>query len=62
MKTKFFHFLLTLKKNTQHATRNAYQLLPLENFDIEFDDNTLYKKYNLTEDEIRIIETTIGEI
>ncbi|MDM1514112.1 Eco57I restriction-modification methylase domain-containing protein [Myroides odoratimimus] len=57
--TKFFHFLLTLKKNTQHATNNVFNLIPIQNFTEEWTDEKLYKKYNLTKEEIEYIENTI---
>jgi len=62
MKTKFFHYLLTLKKNTQHATKKAYELVPFENLNEKWNDKKLYKKYNLSDKEIRIIEQTVGSI
>ncbi|AXI99338.1 site-specific DNA-methyltransferase (adenine-specific) [Cyclonatronum proteinivorum] len=57
--TKFFHFCLTLKKNTQHATKTAYEFVPLQNFDESWTDEKLYKKYGLTKDEIAFIESMI---
>jgi hypothetical protein len=57
--TKFFHFCLTLKKNTQHATKAAYEFVPMQNFDETWTDEKLYKKYDLTEDEITFIENMI---
>ncbi|MEY3996955.1 MAG: hypothetical protein RL344_1298 [Pseudomonadota bacterium] len=57
--TKFFHFCLTLKKNTQHATKTAYEFVPLQNFDEPWTDEKLYAKYGLTEDEIAFIESMI---
>ena len=59
IQTKFFHFTLTLKKNTQHATKGAYEFVPIQNFDESWTDKKLYKKYNLTNDEIDYIETMI---
>jgi hypothetical protein len=59
IQTKFFHFTLTLKKNTQHATKGAYEFVPIQNFDESWTDEKLYKKYNLTNDEIDYIETMI---
>jgi len=57
--TKFFHFCLTLKKNTQHATKTAYEFVPLQNFDESWTDEKLYKKYGLTENEINLIDSMI---
>lgn len=59
MKTRFFRFLVLLKKNTQHATSRVYSFVPVQNFDEEWDDEKLYKKYGLNEDEIAFIESMI---
>ncbi len=57
--TKFFRFLVLLRKNTQHATSKVYQFVPLQDFSHTWTDEMLYKKYNLTEDEIAFIESMI---
>jgi|TARA_B110000003_G_scaffold275925_1_gene320053 site-specific DNA-methyltransferase (adenine-specific) len=58
MSTKFFHFLVLALKNTQNAMKKVYSLVPLQDFSIEWNDKTLYKKYKLTEEEINFIETS----
>jgi Eco57I restriction-modification methylase len=58
--TKFFHFLLTLKKNTQHATAKAYDFIPIQDFTIKWSDDKLYKKYSLSAEEIEFINATIN--
>jgi site-specific DNA-methyltransferase (adenine-specific) len=57
--TKFFHFLLTLRKNTQHTPPATYEFIPLQDFNRKWDDKELYKKYNLTEDEIKFVESSV---
>lgn len=57
--TKFFHFFLGLRKITQDATSKVYSYIPSQNYQEEWNDEKLYKKYNLTSDEIKIIESTI---
>lgn len=57
--TKFFRFLVLLRKNTQHATSKVYQFVPLQDFSHPWTDEMLYKKYSLTEDEIAFIESMI---
>lgn len=57
--TKFFHFLITLRKNTQHTTKPVYQFVPIQDFAEEWTDEKLYKKYSLTEEEINFIELTV---
>ena len=46
-------------KNTQHATKNVYRLVPVQDFENKLDDKNLYKKYNLTENEIKFIDEMI---
>ena len=59
MTTKFFRFLVLLKKNTQHATRNVYEFVPNQDFSKSWTDTELYKKYELTQKEIDFIESMI---
>lgn len=57
--TKFFRFLVLILKNTQHATKSVYQLVPMQDFSKPWTDEELYQKYNLTEEEIAFIESMI---
>lgn len=57
--TKFFRFLVMLKKNTQSATPAVYELVPIQDFSKPWDDNELYKKYNLNNEEVTFIESMI---
>ena len=59
IKTKFFHFMLGLKKITQHTTQKVYELVPLQDFSHPWTDEMLYKKYGLDKDEIAFIESMI---
>ena len=59
IQTKFFRFLVLMIKNTQHATRNVYQLVPIQNFENGINDDFLFKKYQLTQNEIRFIDEMI---
>lgn len=59
IKTKFFRFLVLLIKNTQNATRRVYSFVPVQDFNEEWNDEKLYKKYDLTQDEINFIESMI---
>ncbi len=62
IKSKFFRFLVSLAKNTQHGTRTVYQFVPqfFYNSDHEYDDKSLYKYYELSSEEIEYIEKTIA--
>ena len=59
MKTRFFRFLVLLKKNTQHAAAKVYQFVPLQDFSHPWTDEMLYEKYGLDENEIAFIESMI---
>ncbi len=69
IQSKFLRFLVSIKKNTQHSFAQVYQLVPLQDFtdksDIDWSqsvadiDRQLYRKYNLTDDEIAFIESMI---
>jgi len=59
IRTKFFRFLILLKKNTQHATRQVYSFVPMQDFSEEWTDEKLYKKYGLAKEEIEFIESMI---
>jgi site-specific DNA-methyltransferase (adenine-specific) len=57
--TKFFHFMVSLKKITQEARRGVYEFVPMQDFKEVWTDKKLYKKYGLTKDEIAFIESMI---
>lgn len=57
--TKFFHFLITLQKNTQDCMKRVYSFVPVQDFNKSWTDEELYAKYGLTESEINFIETMI---
>jgi site-specific DNA-methyltransferase (adenine-specific) len=57
--TKFFRHLVSLRKLTQHALRSTYMWVPQQTWDREWTDETLYKKYKLTQEEISYIESII---
>lgn len=57
--TKFFRFLVMLKKNTQSATPAVYKFVPQQDFSKPWTDVELYAKYGLTQEEIDFIESMI---
>ena len=59
IKTKFFRFLVATKTTTQSMSLPAYTFVPLQNFSESWSDEKLYKKYNLSEEEIAFIESMI---
>lgn len=62
IKTKFFRFMVLLKKNTQDAPARVYSFVPIQDFSKPWTDEELYKKYNLTQEEINFIESMIRPI
>lgn len=72
MKTKLFRALLGVKKVTQHCPPIVWQYVPLQDFtensDIDWSksvaeiDRQLYKKYNLSQEEINFIESHVKEM
>jgi len=59
IKTKFFRFLVLMIKNTQDAPRSVYRLVPIQDFNEKMSDEYLYKKYQLTDSEIKFIDEMI---
>lgn len=59
IKTRFFRYLVSIKKKTQNGPRGVYQFVPLQDFNEEWTDEKLYKKYGLTQEEINFIESMI---
>lgn len=59
IETKFFHFLLSLKKVSQDTVKGCYEFIPLQDFSKSWTDKDLYKKYKLTDEEITFIEETV---
>ena len=59
IETKFFRFLVSLKKYTQHGTSKVYEFVPIQDFSKQWTDAELYEKYGLTQEEIDYIESMI---
>ncbi len=59
IQTKFFHFMFGLKKITQNTTSKSYEFVPMQNFSKPWTDEELYKKYELTQNEINYIESSV---
>lgn len=59
IETRFFRFMVMLKKNTQDATAKVYQLVPMQDFSQSWNDEKLYAKYGLNADEIAFIESMV---
>lgn len=59
IKTRFFRFMVLLKKNTQDAPARVYSFVPLQDFSKPWTDEEVYAKYGLTNEEIAFIESMI---
>ena len=69
LRTRFVRFLVSLRKATQHATRDVYAFVPIQDFtsrsDIDWSrplpeiDRQLYDKYSLSVPERHFIESMI---
>lgn len=60
--TKFLRFLVSIRTSTQDMPPKAYEFVPLQDFSVEWNDEKLYRKYNLSQHEIQVIEETIPEM
>lgn len=69
LKTKFVRFLHSIAKASQDATAKTYRFIPIQNFNDDSDinwtssiseiDRQLYKKYELSQEEMTFIEEKI---
>lgn len=59
METKFFSYMVLMKKISQHNNPKVFSLVPMQDFSKPWTDQELYEKYGLTQDEIDYIEAMI---
>ena len=59
MKTKFMRFLLLQGLTSMNITKDRFLFVPLQDFSESWTDEKLYKKYNLSPEEIAYIEGLI---
>ena len=57
--TRFFRFLVLLKKPSQNATRKVYSFVPVQDFTEPWTDEKLHAKYGLTDVETAFIESMV---
>lgn len=58
-RSKFFRFMVSLRKITQHALRSTYTWVPVQSWDQQWEDEALYSKYGFSGDQILYIESVI---
>lgn len=57
--SRFFRFLVSLRKITQDATHSTYSWVPMQAWDRVWTDDELFAKYQLSESEIAYVEQMI---
>lgn len=60
--TRFFRFLVSLRKITQHATHSTYRWVPIQSWDRQWTDEELFKKYRITKEEQAFIAEMVKEM
>lgn len=59
LRTRLARFLVSLRKPAQHVFRGMYRWVPIQPWNQNWDDATVYQKYGMTESEIGFIEQVI---
>jgi site-specific DNA-methyltransferase (adenine-specific) len=62
MRTKFFRFMVSLRKVAQHNKADNFSFVPDLPLDRTWTDRDLYRRFSLTEKEIEHIESNIREM
>lgn len=59
LKTRFFRILVSSMKITQDAMAQVYHFVPMQDFTHPWTDTDLFKKYDLSPDEVKYVESMI---
>lgn len=59
IQTKFFRFLVLLKKDSQNAAKGVYEFVPIQDFSKSWTDKELYYKYGITVKEQEFIDSMV---
>ena len=57
--TRFFHFMVTLQKNTHNCMKTMYSFVPMQDFTKPWTDDELFEKYGFTEEEIAFVKKMV---
>ena len=57
--TRFFRFLVSQRKITQHALQSTYAWVPMQTWDRTWTDEDLFAKYGITQKEQTYIESQV---
>ena len=58
-RTRFVRYLISVALTSMNIAKENFRFVPLQDFSKPWTDEELYKKYNLTDDEIAFIESMI---
>jgi site-specific DNA-methyltransferase (adenine-specific) len=59
LQTKFARFLILQAMSSIHLSKSTFQFVPLQDFSINWTDEKLYDKYELSPEEIEFVESMI---
>lgn len=62
VRTRFFRFLVALRKNTQNMSKSVFAFVPLIEFKKSPTDEYFYKLFGITDDEVKFIESIVREM
>ncbi len=58
-RTRFVRYLISVALTSMNIAKENFRFVPLQDFSKPWTDEELYKRYNLTDDEIAFIESMI---
>ena len=61
LKTKFVRFLVLQALTSIHLSKSTFIFVPIQDFTKEWSDSELYKKYEITAEEVEFIESLIKD-
>ena len=59
IKTRFFRFMLSLRLLTQNISSDSFKFVPMVSFDKPWKDSDVYEFFNLSDEEVQLIEKSI---
>jgi site-specific DNA-methyltransferase (adenine-specific) len=62
VRTRFFRFLVALRKNTQNMSKSVFAFVPLIDLKKSPTDDYFYKLFGITDDEVKFIESIVREM
>jgi site-specific DNA-methyltransferase (adenine-specific) len=62
MRTKFFRFMISLRKSTQDNKASIFAFVPDLPYDHDWTDAELFKRYALSKDDVVFVESMIREM